>query len=123
MKSMLVRNQALGPIQPPSRAAWEHQASRRDMKRGYPGLMVHQVMLPVTYFSAPAAIHFLAIPVHPALHQATDSTTADTVRQTRPRPWRPRWAFSWCSTQSAIFTEEEGMLRKNFITLEAAVAA
>jgi len=42
--------------------------------------MVHQVMLPVTYFSAPAAIHFLAIPVHPALHRVTDSTTADTCK-------------------------------------------
>jgi hypothetical protein len=40
--------------------------------------MVHQVMLPVAYFSAPAAIHFLAIPVHPALHLVI--TTADTCK-------------------------------------------
>jgi hypothetical protein len=49
------------------------------MKRGYLGLMVHQVMLPVTYFSAPAAIH-LAIPVHPALHPVINFATADTCK-------------------------------------------
>ena len=67
----------LRPIQPPSRAAWEHQASHQDMKRGYLGLMVHQPKLLAGYFSALAAIRFPAIPVPPALHRATDSTTAD----------------------------------------------
>ena len=95
---MLVRNQALGPIQPPSRAAWERQASRRDMKRGYPGLMVHQVMLPVTYFSAPAAIHFLAIPVHPALRRVTDSTTADTCKTNEAASVAASLGVSWCSS-------------------------
>ena len=47
------------------------------MKRGYLGLMVHQPKLLAGYFSALAAIRFPAIPVPPALHRATDSTTAD----------------------------------------------
>ena len=67
-----------GPTtQPPSRAAWEHQASRRDMKRGYLGLMVHQPELPAGYSSAPAAIPFLDIPARP-MRRAIDSITADT---------------------------------------------
>ena len=68
------------------------------MKRGYPGLMVHQVMLPVTYFSAPAAIHFLAIPVHPALHRVTDSTTADTCQTNEAASVAASLGVSWCSS-------------------------
>jgi hypothetical protein len=42
------------------------------MKLGYLGLMVHQQKHPAGYFSALAAIRFLAIPVPPALHRVTD---------------------------------------------------
>jgi hypothetical protein len=56
----------------------ERQASRRDMRRGGPGLTEHQVMLPVSYSSATAQL--LAILVHPALHLAISFTTADTNR-------------------------------------------
>ena len=50
------------------------------MKRGYLGLMVHQPKHPAGYSSAPAAIRFLAIPVHPALHLVINFTTADTCK-------------------------------------------
>jgi hypothetical protein len=43
--------------------------------------MVHQVMLPVTYFSAPTAIHFVAIPVHPALRPVINFTIVDTCKR------------------------------------------
>jgi hypothetical protein len=53
-------------------------ASRRDMKRGYLGLMVHQPEVPAGYSSAPASIPFLDIPVSLAMRRAIDSITADT---------------------------------------------
>src|SRR5215469_3349077 len=42
--------------------------------------MVHQPKHPADYFSAPAAIHFLAIPVPLALHLVINFTTAETCK-------------------------------------------
>ena len=41
---------------------------------------MHQPKHLAGYSSAPAAIHFLAIPVHPALHLVINFTAADTCK-------------------------------------------